>query len=164
MRLALSRCTGLLCLVLLQACSSYVQTDGLAGLGRADIVAKLGPPEMERRLDSGSRLEYPFGPYGTQTWFIYLDGAGRQQRAEQVLSVANFSRVNVDMAQDQVRELLGRPSDVQVLGRDRGVVWSYRYSANCQWFQAEFTQQGLVRSAGYGEPPECLKGGEKSNQ
>jgi hypothetical protein len=165
MRLRPSRWVWLLlCLPLLHACSGYVQPDALTGLSRDQIVARMGPPDLERRLHSGSRLEYPFGPYGKQTWFVYLDDAGRTLRAEQVLTVQNFSRVSVGMAQDEVRELLGRPGDVQVLGRDRGMVWSYRYSANCEWFQVELTLEKQVRSAGYGEPPECIKGGEKSNQ
>lgn len=60
------------------------------------------------------------------------------------------------MAQDDVLKLLGRPSVVQVLGRARGVVWSYRYdNFSCNWFQIELSLQKQVRSAGYGEPPEC---------
>jgi hypothetical protein len=61
------------------------------------------------------------------------------------------------MAQSDLRALLGRPGEVQVLGRDRGVVWSYRYeNMKCQWFQAEISAEQAVRSAGMGTPPECM--------
>ena len=151
----------LLMLPLLHACSSYAPPKVVAGISREALVAQMGAPEMERRLDTGSRLEFPRGPYGKHTWFVYLDPAGRATRAEQVLTVQNFSRVNVGMAQEDVRKLLGRPGEVQVLGRSRGQVWSYRYeNYDCTWFQVELSVQQQVRSAGYGQPPECLGGDE----
>jgi len=147
----------LLLLPLLHACSSYAPPKAVAGLSREILIAQMGSPEMERPADGGSRLEFPRGPYGHQTWFVYLDPAGRATRAEQVLTEQNFSRVGVGMAQDEVRKLLGRPSEIQGLGRARGEVWSYRYdNYDCRWFQVELTLEQQVRSAGYGEPPECL--------
>lgn len=154
---------GLL-LLLLSACSSYAPPAALAGMSRDEVVVRMGPPDMERRLDAGSRLEFPRGPYGKHTWFVYFDAAGRATRAEQVLTEQNFSRVDVGMAQDEVRQLLGRPSEVQVLGRQRGLVWSYRYNSLCRWFQVELSLQQQVRSAGYGELPECSKGGDRSDR
>jgi hypothetical protein len=142
--------------LLLPACSSYAPPDALVGMSRDELVARMGPPDMERRLDAGSRLEFPRGPYGTQTWFVYFDAAGRAVRAEQVLTVQNFNRIQPGMAQDDVRQRLGRPSEVQGLGRSRGVVWSYRYdNYDCNWFRVELSLQQQVRSTGYGQRPEC---------
>jgi hypothetical protein len=146
----------LLCLLLLPACSSYAPPDALTGMSRDEVVARMGQPDMERRVDEGSRLEFARGPYGKHTWFVYFDAAGRASRAEQVLTEQNFKRIDVGMAQDDVRQLLGRPGEVQMLGRGRGVVWSYRYENYlCNWFQVELSLQQQVRSAGYGQPPEC---------
>ena len=62
------------------------------------------------------------------------------------------------MAQAEVLQRLGRPGEVQGLARSRGTVWSYRYeNPFCQWFQVEISQERTVRSAGYGEPPECSR-------
>ncbi len=147
----------LLTLPLLQACSSYAPPKAFVGLSREALVAQMGSPDMERPADGGSRLEFPRGPYGHHTWFVYLDATGHATRAEQVLTEQNFNRVNVGMAQEEVRKLLGRPSEIQGLGRARGEVWSYRYeNYECRWFQVELTKEQQVRSAGYGEPPECL--------
>lgn len=147
----------LLCLsLLLPACSSYAPPGTLAGMSRDELVAQMGPPDMERRVDAGTRLEFPRGPYGQHTWFVYFDAAGRAIRAEQVLTEQNFNRIQPGMAQDDVRQLLGRPSEVQGLARARGMVWSYRYENQfCNWFQVELSLQQQVRSAGYGQPPEC---------
>lgn len=143
-------------LPLLHACSSYAPPDALAGIGREALVARMGQPDMERPTDSGTRLEFPRGPFGKHTWFVYLDAQGRAIRSEQVLTEQNLSRVEVGMAQDDVRRLLGRPGDVQGLARSRGVVWSYRYeNPFCDWFQVELSLQGQVRSTGHGPAPEC---------
>lgn len=142
--------------VLLSACSSHEPPDMLLGLSRDEVVARMGQPDRERRVEAGTRLEFPRGPYGKNTWFIYFDAVGRAIRAEQVLTEQNFMRINAGMSQEDVLQLLGRPNEVQVLGRERGTVWSYRYeSPFCRWFQVEVSQQQEVRLAGYGEPPEC---------
>ena len=153
----------MLCL-LLAACSGYASPDALIGMNRDQLVALMGQPDLERQYSDAIRLEFPRGPYGRQTWFVYLDVSGRVSRAEQVLDEENFSLINPGMSQDDVRKLLGRPGEVQLLGRSRGEVWSYRYENNsCLWFQVELSLEQEVRSAGYGEPPECRAHGDRPN-
>lgn len=140
----------------LAACSGYAPPADLAGVERAGVVARMGPPERERPVDGGTRLEFPRGPYGHHTWFVYLDGNGKAVRAEQVLTEQNFLRIVPDMDRDTVRERLGRPNEERMLGRARGVVWNYRFEGPfCLWFQVEIAADGKVRSTGYGTPPEC---------
>lgn len=141
---------------LLSACSGYGPPKDFNGMSADDLVANMGPPDARRVVDGGTRLEFPRGPAGRHTWFVYLDANGRATRAEQVLTVANFTRINPGMTEGDVLLLLGRPGEIQGLARARGSVWSYRYENNsCLWFQIEMTQEKTVRSAGYGEPPEC---------
>ena len=146
-----------ICTLFLTACGSYLPPADLSNMSRDQIVERLGQPEMQRTMaDGGSRLEFPTGPRGKQTWFVYLNAAGEALRAEQVLTEQNFNRVTPGMTQDAVREMLGRPGEIRTLARSRGVVWSYRYeNPFCQWFQVEIATDLRVRSAGYGEPPEC---------
>ena len=153
----------LLCL-LLPACSGYAPPADFVGMERAAVITQMGQPDRERLIAGGSRLEFPHGPYGRHTWFVYFDAAGRASRAEQVLTEQNFMRINADMAQDEVLTLLGQPGEVRMLARSRGMVWSYRYANNdCRWFQVELSLEQQVRSAGYGEPPECEHNGDRSN-
>lgn len=143
---------------LLTACSGYGPTADMAGLDRDQVVARMGPPETTRRIDGGTRLEYPRGPYGLHTWFVDLDASGRVVWSEQVLTEARFTQINPGMSADEVRATLGRPGEVQGLGRERGMVWSYRFvNPFCRWFQVEISLENVVRSAGYGEPPECVR-------
>lgn len=143
-------------LVLLPACGSLEAPDTLVGLSRDEVVARMGQPDRERPVAAGTRLEFPRGPYGKHTWFIYFDASGRATRAQQVLTEQNFMRINASMPQEDVLQLLGRPNEVQVLGRERGTLWNYRFeSPFCRWFQVELSERQEVRLAGYGEPPEC---------
>lgn len=140
------------------ACAGYAPPSDLSGLSRDEIIARMGPPEMQRQVAGGSRLEFPRGPYGVHTWFVYLDANGRVTRSEQALTETNFLRINPGMSQEEARQVLGRAGDVEGLGRNRGQVWSYRYdNPFCRWFQVEIAEDQTVRAAGYGEPPECAK-------
>lgn len=142
----------------LTACSGYAPPADLTGVTREQLVARMGEPDMQRPVDGGTRLEFPRGPYGVHTWFVYLDASGRAVRAEQVLSEENFGQILPGMSQEELRQRLGRPGEVEGLGRSRGTVWSYRYvNPFCRWFQVEISLDQIVRSAGYGEPPECSK-------
>lgn len=148
---------GFFCSVLLSSCATYQPKSLQIGMDRDAVVQRMGLPETERKRDGGVRLEYPNGPFGVNTWFVDLDASQRVTNIAQVLTEESFARVQPDMPQSALRELLGRPGEVQKLGRDRGVVWSYRYdNRKCQWFQAEITADQKVRSAGMGTPPECM--------
>ena len=142
----------------LTACSGYAPSANPTGMTADQVIAQMGTPETRRTVEGGSRLEYPRGPFGKHTWFVYLDPTGRVVRTEQVLNERNFLNINPGMTQDEVRMMLGRPGAVYTLGRSRGVVWNYRYeNPFCRWYQVEIDQEQKVRSAGYGEPPECRR-------
>ena len=146
-----------LLVLLLAGCSSYAPPANLSSLSGDELIAQMGQPDRQRQMPTGTRLEFPRGPMGVHTWFVYLDASGRAIRSEQVLTEQNFNQISPGMAQDGVLQLLGRPGEVQGLGRSRGVVWSYRYeNPFCQWFQVELSQEQQVRSTGYGQPPECM--------
>jgi hypothetical protein len=153
---------GLASLAFLTACGSLAPPTDLTGADQSELVARMGQPDMQRQMPGGiTRLEFPGGPLGRQTWFVDLDATGRVLRSEQVLTEKNFSQIIPAMAQAQVRQRLGRPGEVYTLARGRGVVWSYRYeNPFCQWFQVEIAADQMVRSAGYGEPPECGRSNE----
>lgn len=156
-RLSLRTRIGLLlALALLAGCSSYSPPAMLIGMGQDEVVAKMGSPDTVRKTGDGTRFEFPRGPFGKHTWFIYFDATGRATHAEQVLTEQNFMHITPDMAEEEVRQRLGRPNQVQGLARERGEVWSYRFeNPFCRWFQVELSLEKQVRSAGYGEPPEC---------
>jgi len=92
--------------LVLSGCVGYGPPADWTGWTAAQIEARMGPPQTRRPLDGGVRLEYPRGPAGRHTWFIDLDREGRVMRAEQVLTVPNFSRIVPGMSQDEVLQRL----------------------------------------------------------
>ena len=68
-----------LCLLtgVLAGCTSFAPSGGLIGQDRTAVIADMGPPSRERQLPSGSRLEYPRGPFGKSTYFVFLDASGK---------------------------------------------------------------------------------------
>lgn len=145
-------------LMALLGCAGYAPQNEMLGQKAWDIQKQLGEPTSARSLQNGGeRWTYARGPYGEHTYFLDFSDDGALEAVEQVLTEKKFALVLSGMTMEQVEDILG-PSKIQSqLARGRGVVRSYRYeSPFCRWFQVEYTVEGLVRSAGFGFPPECL--------
>ena len=143
-------------IVLLSACAGYAPEASPLGQDRAAIVARMGAPSLELPSADGSTLVYARGPYGRHTYFITLDPQGRALRWEQRLTENHFAQIRAGMTMPDVVALIGPSREVVTLARGRGEVWSFRYeNPFCQWFRVEFSAEKVVRSSGYGEPPEC---------
>jgi hypothetical protein len=139
-------------LIALSGCAGYAPNGTLVGQSQQVVIDSMGQPgrTQDRYVD------YMRGPYGVHTYRLYFDHQNRLLRWEQLLTEDQFLKVREGMTQTQVIDLLGVSTVISELGRGRGEVWSYRYeNPLCQWFQIEFDPSGLVRSAGYGIPPEC---------
>jgi hypothetical protein len=142
--------------MLVTGCAGYAPTNTMVGSGRDEIVQVLGKPTTERQTADGELLIYSKGPFGKETFFVYLNRDGVMQRWEQVLDEKNFERIVPGITRDQVIEIIGESKDRFGLARGRGYVWNYRYTNPfCFWFQIEFAADDTVRSAGYSKPPEC---------
>jgi hypothetical protein len=143
-------------LFLLTACAGYAPTNTMIGSGRDNIIQVLGKPTTELQTADGKLLIYSKGPFGKETFFVYLNQDDVMQRWTQVLNEKNFDRIVPGMTRDQVIETIGESKDRFGLARNRGYVWNYRYlNPFCFWFQIEFTAENTVRSSGYSKPPEC---------
>ncbi len=117
--------------LLLAGCAGYGGADLVAGVAReADVRQAMGVPAMQWTLPGGGRqLAYPRGPAGYETFMVHLDATGRLERIENVLDMTHFARIQPDMTQEEVLQLLG-PSQPQwtayFKARDE-LVWEWRY-------------------------------------
>ena len=109
-----------------------------------DVRALMGVPDMIWEEESGAKkLEYPRGPMGTQTYFVYIGPDGKYLGMERALVEANFAKVKVGMSQDDARRILGRQTEVTPYVLAKEEVWSWRYEGNAQaimFFNAHFDQ------------------------
>ena len=94
----------------------------------ADVRKLMGKPEMIWEDDKGVRvLEYPRAPEGSETWMVQIGPDGRYQGMSQALTEANFQKVRPGMSRDDVRRLLGKPSEIVRFDLKREEVWAWKY-------------------------------------
>jgi hypothetical protein len=79
----------------LSACASYSGRTLEPGVSTRDaVVTTMGEPAMRWTDNDGrEQLAYPRGPYGTQTFMVYLGADGRLERIEGVLDEKHFARI-----------------------------------------------------------------------
>ena len=124
----------------------------------SEMLKAWGAPTATYPLQpAGQRLEYATGPYGRMTWMVDVDAAGRVTQARQVLSEAEFFKLQSAQAvtRDEVLRWIGTPGQRRG-ARGGGETWSWRYPTNdCLWFQLSLDAQGMVQGSGFFIDPVC---------
>jgi outer membrane protein assembly factor BamE (lipoprotein component of BamABCDE complex) len=125
-----------------------------------DIIKLFGRPTAVRDVGTGKGLVYPLAPEGPYTLLIKLDAAGRYQGRENLLTRANFDRVNTGMKQTDVLTLLGPPTLTQPIALKREVAWIWRFADGGQTraFVVTFDQAGRMVSTAVEADPRASGG------
>jgi len=119
-----------------------------SGMDEAQVQARMGKPETVRKNPDGSETwEYPTGPLGRQTYMVTVGSDHAVKDVRQVLSDEYFLKVIPGMSRDEVRRLLGKPSEVSTFAARDEEVWSWRYQQqNAMFFHVMFDRSaGTVR-------------------
>lgn len=143
--------------LMLAACGTYGPGKLQPGQSEADARAQLGEPTVRSALPNGhTRLDYARGPYGKHTYRVEIDAGGKIASIGQLLTESNFSTLRPGWSKEQVRDMIGPPSETRVGWRGVGEVWSYRYDwlNQCLWFQVWLVED-RVREAAYAPDPIC---------
>ena len=150
------RFPGLLCVVLIfSGCASYGGSNLKPGESNvSDVIATMGEPAMRwKEPDGREQFAYPRGPFGTQTFMVFMDRDGHLVRIEKVLDEEHFARIEIGKSdQTSVLRLLGPVVGRNVVyfkARDE-LVWSWLFcdGLNMQaYFDVLFDgTTGIVRS------------------
>lgn len=94
----------------------------------ADVRAQFGNPENVWDGEGGVRIyEFNRQPEGSTNYMIGIGPDGKMVSLRQVLTPANFAKVQPGMAMEDVRKLLGKPAKVQRydLKRETHFDWNY---------------------------------------
>jgi hypothetical protein len=126
-------------------CDYFAEKKLVVGQHTEDDVRRImGKPDMVWEEESGAKkLEYPRGPMGTQTYFVFIAPDGKYLGMERVLVEENFAKVQVGMTVDDVRRILGKQTEVTPYALSREEVWSWRYEGDAQrimFFNVHFDQ------------------------
>ena len=99
-------------------CAAVTLLSACAGTGSSlkpgvatlpEIIADMGEPAMRwKDPDGQEQLAYPRGPFGVQTYMVFVGADGRLLRVEQVLDEAHFARIEIGKSSKQdVLRLIG---------------------------------------------------------
>lgn len=109
----------------------------------ADVTKAMGPHTLEwKEQDGGATWEFPRGPAGVVTYMVTLGKDGVLKEIRQVLTDANFARLQPGLSQDEVRRMVGRPAQTMKFPNLQEDVWSWKYETgpNEQWmFHVHFS-------------------------
>ena len=140
---------------LLPGCDQAALQDIRPGITRAaEVQQRMGDPQYEfRNEDGGFTWEYSRQPAGVHCYMIRFGADKIVQSVDQVLTEANYARIQPGMDGDEVRRILGRPARVERFDNLREEVWEWRIEGiphNEETYLNVFfdTGNGLVKKAG----------------
>jgi hypothetical protein len=127
----------------LSGCDYFAEKKLIPGTHtEADVRTLMGVPEMIWEEENGEKkFEYPRGPQGLRTYFVYIAPDGRYKGMEQALTDANFDKLKPGMSRDDARRILGKQTEVTPYPLKNEEVWSWRYEVEgnrVMFFNAHF--------------------------
>ncbi|MDB5953909.1 hypothetical protein [Ramlibacter sp.] len=139
--------------LLLAACANPWNTANIAaGATRDQVVARAGQPVAVLPLaNGGQRMQYTLQPLGRYAFAVDLDASGHVVSSRQVLTEANFQRIETGAwtVADVQREF-GPPAQIDTVASWNGPVWTYRWrdlGNNDMFYWVYFDRQGVVQRA-----------------
>jgi hypothetical protein len=125
------------------------------GMSRDDVLKTYGSPAQTLNLPTGgTRLQYTFQPLGRKVVMVDLDSAGRVASVRQVLTEAEFARIQVGKwTRVDVEREFGRPSAMTRFGSWQGDVMTYRWrdkGGSDMFFWVYLDGNNVARQVGQG--------------
>ena len=115
------------------------------GTARDAVIARLGPPTRVVRLPAGERLQYSLQPFGQSAWMVDIDPSGRVVHSRQVLTAADFNRIETGKwTRDDVEREFGRPAMVDGVASWNGPIMTYRWNDGSDMFYFVYLDNGNV--------------------
>ena len=120
-----------------------------------DVRKLFGSPQSVREIAGGKGLVYPMGPEGPYTLLIRIGADGKYIGRENLLTRANFGRLNTGMKQAEVLAVLGPPGRSQEYKLKNETAWEWRFNdgAETRMFVVMFNADGVVVSTAIEEDP-----------
>lgn len=148
----------------LGACDLIAQRELKVGESTVEDVRKfMGKPEMIWEEKDGSQvLEYVRAPEGHQTYMVNIGPDGKYRGMRNILVADEFAKIRPGMSRDDVRRLLGKPTEVVTFKLKEEEVWSWKHIAEAQrsqYFNVHFSLDGKVKSTSNSPDPRTLNAG-----
>lgn len=130
----------------------------------ADVRRQFGDPAaVSTRPDGSKVLEYPRQPEGHTNYVIVIGPDGKMSSLRQLLTPANFARVQPGQDKLAVMDTLGKAAKTQHYALKNEEVWDWRYKDGTlnKVFSVTFDGQGrVVSTATMDDPRDSMSGGK----
>jgi hypothetical protein len=143
-----------LAVILLSGCAThFTNVSQIApGTPREDVLQRAGQPTRVLPLPGGGqRMQYSLQPLGRLAFMVDLDASGRVMRARQVLTAAEFHRIEEGRwTRDDVEREFGPPAWIDAVASWDGPVMTYRWTdadRSDMFYWVYLDRQGVVRRA-----------------
>ena len=148
----IARSLALLAVILLSACANPMAGYNIQpGTTRQTVIERMGQPLRVVPMAGGERLQYSLQPFGQWAWMVDLDASGRVLQSRQVLTDANFQRIEPGKwTRDDVEREFGPPARIDGVASWNGPVLTYRWRdvANSDMFYWVYLdERNIVRRA-----------------
>jgi SmpA / OmlA family len=135
----------------LAACDFIAEKKLKAGESTVEDVRKLmGKPEMIWEEKDGSQtLEFARSPEGHQTYMVSIGADGKYRGMKNILVNDEFQKIKPGMTRDDVRRLLGKPTEVVTFKLKSEEVWSWRHMGEqnkSEMFNVHFDLDGKAKT------------------
>jgi len=131
-------------------CASYDGRTLAPGAPESEVTALMGPPAMEvPGPGATTRLVYPRGPLGTQTFMADLGPDHRLLAVRNVLTDEVFDAIRAGMTEKDVLATIGPPGHMMAFSLSNTHAWEYRYQDAWGYlaeFSVTFDANGVVLS------------------
>lgn len=154
MKRLLTLLCSLLAAIGIPACDYFALQELKPGVSTAqDVRQKMGAPNQEWRNEDGSvTWEYSRQPEGVDCYMATIGPDQILRGMEQVLTEANFARIQPGMTPQEVQRRLGKPARKEFFELKQQHVWSWltdrRTPGQKVYFTVTFNQDGRVTATG----------------
>jgi hypothetical protein len=125
-----------------------------------DVRKLFGDPAAVRDITGGKGLIYPLGPEGPHTLLMKIDGKGKYQGREDLLTRGNFERVTRGLKELDVLVMLGRPGRAEKNPLNQQSSWQWRFldGHDTRIFVVTFDTSGTVTRTAIEDDPRRFGG------
>lgn len=146
-------------MVSLSGCDYFASKTLKPGVStESEVRALMGRPELVWAEEDGTRiLEYPRAPTGHDTYMVTIGPDGKFVAMENMLTKERFEQIKAGMTRDQVRRMLGKPSEIEFFTLSRQEVWSFKHigeMSDSDMFNVHFDMAGIVQKMSVTRDPQ----------
>ena len=124
---------------------------------KEDVMTLMGKPEMIwEEKDGSSNYEYPRGPAGTETYMVEISPDGKYLGMKNILTEANFARIKAGMNRDEIRRMLGKPTETVKYPLKQEETWTWKFKGTptpVRRFHVNMDYMGIVKSTDQSDDP-----------